>query len=163
MDDLLSNEDWDSFWRHLHARFRGAQESNLSWEYDPHWHVKEVTQALFEEIARKEATQAQFEEIARTDESGWQGHNWQRDDWQEPGWQDKEVVQDQHVESATPSVHQRIGLRFAKAKTGVAGSGKGQEAAQDQHEMSSSSSVRQRLGLLTVKVKAGVAGSESDH
>ena len=133
MDDLLSNEDWDSFWRHLHARFRGAQESNLSWEYDPYWHVKE-------------ATQDQFEEVARTDESNWQrddwqesgwSHNWQRDDWQEPGWQDKEVVQDQHVESATPSVHQRIGLRFAKAKTGVAGSGKGQEAAQDQHEMSS--------------------------
>ena len=67
------------------------------------------------------------------------------------------------MESATSPVHKRIELRFLKAKTGVAGSGKGQEAAQDQHEMSSSSSVRQRLELLTVKPKAGVAGSESDH
>ena len=137
-------------------------QSNRGWQYDPSWHDREIHLAA----------QDQVEEAARTDESNWQrddwqesgwSHNWQRDDWQEPGWQDKEVVQDQHVESATPSVHQRIGLRFAKAKTGVAGSGKGQEAAQDQHEMSSSSSVRQRLGLLTVKPKAGVAGSESDH
>ena len=92
--------------------------------------------------------QDQFNEVARTDESG---------------WQDKEAVQDQHAESATSSVHQRLGPPTVKAKAGVAGSGKGQEATQDQHVMPSTSSVRQRLGLLTVKPKAGVAGSECDH
>ena len=53
VDAMLPDDDWDSFWRHVHARFRGAQESNLSWEYDPHWHVKEAAQDQFNEVGAR--------------------------------------------------------------------------------------------------------------
>ena len=29
MDDILSNDEWDSFWRHLHARFRSGDDKLL--------------------------------------------------------------------------------------------------------------------------------------
>ena len=80
-------------------------------------------------------TQDQFEEAARTDESNWQrddwqesswsysgANGWQPNGWQEPGWQDNEAVQDQHVESATPPLRQRLGLLTVKPKAGVASS-----------------------------------------
>ena len=96
-------------------------QSMRGWQYDPSWLDREI----------HPAAQDQFEEAARTNESNWQrddwqesgwSHNWQRSGWQEPGWQDKEAVQDQHVESATSSVRQRLGLLTVKPKAGVAGS-----------------------------------------